>query len=222
MALQFDPLQNDFTIYEPIEPKKVELKLPTYKTPFDISDWAVGVTEEGVPVSKNSLWNRNKETPIQEIRKDTPHQDIIPTVTPTISNNKVSPDYVYNFFINKGLSREAAAGITGNLMHESQLDPTNNTGDNGSAFGLAQWRGSRWEMLKQFAQNRQKDISDVDTQLEFVWYELNNGYKKALNALRRVIDVDEATNAFMLLYENPNIEKANLAARKKYAKSVYK
>jgi hypothetical protein len=43
----------------------------------------------------------------------------------------------------KGLSREGAAYLTGNFIGESHLQPCGMRGDNGKAWGLAQWHPGR-------------------------------------------------------------------------------
>ena len=49
---------------------------------------------------------------------------------------------IINFFVNKGLTKEQAAGIAGNLFMESSFN-TDVLGDNNSSFGIAQWHGPR-------------------------------------------------------------------------------
>lgn len=108
------------------------------------------------------------------------------------------------FFQSKGLNAHQAAGIVGNLIVESSLNTTIK-GDGGKAFGLAQWHPDRQKGLKLLAQKRNTDISDFDTQLEYVWEELNSGYKTALNKIMNSKNTKEATTAFMKHYEQPGI-----------------
>lgn len=53
-------------------------------------------------------------------------------------------DQVMDYYINEGLSPQGAAYLTGSLIQESRLNP-NATGDNGTAFGVNQWRFERRE-----------------------------------------------------------------------------
>jgi len=60
-----------------------------YDEPFDISSWASGVTDEGVPVPKNNL-TENLRNPMvenseQEIYVETPNTEVAPTKK-TITN----------------------------------------------------------------------------------------------------------------------------------------
>jgi hypothetical protein len=105
------------------------------------------------------------------------------------------------FYMQKGYTKEQAAGIVGNLIGESNLN-TGAVGDSGTAEGIAQWRGERLNRLKRFAASRGKDYKDFETQLDFVDLELQNNEKAAYQALKSAKTVDEATAAF-IGYERP-------------------
>lgn len=106
------------------------------------------------------------------------------------------------FFQSKGYTKEQAAGIVGNLIAESSLQSSGAIGDNGTAFGIAQWRGERLTRLKRFAASQGKSWQDFGTQLAFVDMELQNHETAAYNALKNAKTVDEATAAF-IGYERP-------------------
>jgi len=123
------------------------------------------------------------------------------------------PKEAMNFFIRKGLKKEWAAGIAGNLYHESGFDTTV-PGDHGSAYGLAQWRGARREGLNQFAKVHNTDPAAFGTQLEYIYHELQNGEKDAFAALQSTNNVRDAARAFALKFERPkvyNTERADTA-----------
>lgn len=114
------------------------------------------------------------------------------------------------FFQSKGLTRDQAAGLVGNLVGESGLNPTaRNPGDgrDGSdSIGSGQWNAERAQSLRRFAAARGKDWTDYDTQLEFIWYELTTGEggnAGVLDKLRRARTVDEATAVIANDYERP-------------------
>jgi hypothetical protein len=123
---------------------------------------------------------------------------------PTVKKNTQKIDnqkYAYNFFIAKGYEPHQAAGIVGNLMAESGLNPTVKPGDNGTAFGIAQWRGDdRFGKLKSMYG---EDWTKLDNQLAFVDWELNNTYKKVGDKLRKTSNVTEAGKIFTNEYEKP-------------------
>lgn len=82
-----------------------------------------------------------------------------------------------------GWTPEQASGIVGNLVWESNLDTTVlGTADDKGSRGLAQWHSGRLKTL----QNRYgANWTDLDNQLEFVNWELNNTHKKAGDKLRK-------------------------------------
>ncbi|MEX3008361.1 phage tail tip lysozyme [Hoeflea sp. TYP-13] len=106
------------------------------------------------------------------------------------------------FFIGRGYSRVQAAGIVGNLIQESGMRPHGAVGDNGTAFGLAQWRGKRHKALKDFAAVNRADWRDFHIQLAFIDHELRTSETAAHKRLRSAETIDEATAAF-ISYERP-------------------
>ena len=96
------------------------------------------------------------------------------------------------FLIGKGLTREQAAGIMGNLMQEHGF---NTTGD-----GLAQWTGGRKAALLALP-----DPYSIDTQLNFLWSELSGGYSKVLAQIQASTTVEASVIAFQNGYERCGI-----------------
>lgn len=108
--------------------------------------------------------------------------------------NKVNPSAVraLNYFVGKGLSREQAAGIVGNLMTESGLN-TRALNPYSGAYGIAQWLGSRKTALF----NKYGNNPTLDQQLDFIWHELNSSHSRGLRMLKGSSNVnDAAANAF--------------------------
>lgn len=102
-----------------------------------------------------------------------------------------------SFFQGKGWTKEQAAGIVGNLIAESKLQPSGAVGDSGTAFGVAQWRGARLTKLKRFAAANGADWQDFNTQLQFVDIELREDETSAYSALKSARTVEEAAAAFV-------------------------
>src|SRR5690606_28579908 len=73
-------------------------------------------------------------------------------------------EQAFNYFIDKGLTPEQAAGIVGNLQSESGVQPGRNQDGGGPAFGIAQWEGGRRTNLERFAAARGKPVDDLATQ----------------------------------------------------------
>lgn len=117
-------------------------------------------------------------------------------------NQTEASNMVMQHFMDKGWSREQAAGIAANLSAESAFNHKI-SGDNGKAYGLAQWHGDRQaEFKKQFG----KDIRDSSfkEQLDFIQHELTQGNEQ--DAGRRLKNAQNAGDAAAILskyYERP-------------------
>lgn len=114
-----------------------------------------------------------------------------------------TPEDVINFFVSKGLTREQAAGIAGNINVESNFNPKA-LGDNGTSFGIAQWHKGRWDKLKKWSKDNGVSPESFDSQLKFLWWELNNSENKALSELRKTETPEDAAFAFAKYYERPS------------------
>lgn len=123
---------------------------------------------------------------------------------------------IVNFFMNKGLTKNQAKGIYGNIMQESGGKHNIVSRDGHNSYGLAQWTGSRKARLfSKYGTN-----PTVSQQLEYLWEELNSSEKGALDALRNTSSVEDATKIFMQKFERPANWAANFKNRLKYANSV--
>lgn len=101
----------------------------------------------------------------------------------------------------KGWKPHQAAAIVGRLSQESNLDPTA-VGDNGTAFGIAQWRGIRNVRRLKFHRERGSSPKDLLAELDFVDYELRNFETKAFETISASRTLDEAAKG-MMHYERP-------------------
>lgn len=113
--------------------------------------------------------------------------------------------YVYSELLKRGLNPVAAAAVTGHLIEESgyfapDVVAGQRRGDSGTAFGIAQWRGPRLTGLQKFAAARGKPISDINTQIDYIFHEGESGSdlgaRRALAQLKNARTLDEATAAF--------------------------
>ena len=127
-----------------------------------------------------------------------------------------SSNEIVNFFMSKGLTKNQAKGIYGNIMQESGGKHNAVSKDGHNSYGLAQWTGTRKARLfSKYGAN-----PNINQQLEFLWEELNSSEKKALDALKTTSTVEEATKVFMQKFERPAAQYANLKNRLKHANSV--
>jgi hypothetical protein len=126
---------------------------------------------------------------------------------------------VVSFFTGKGYEPHQAAGIAGNLVQESSLNPTAKNPTSG-AFGFAQWLGPRKKAFMDFAMKAKRDIKDPLAQLEFIDLELNTTERKAKDRLLASRDATEAAINFSDHYERAGANEKKNATRANYANKI--
>ena len=79
-----------------------------------------------------------------------------------------------DFLMKQGFTANQAYGIVGNLIQESQLNPTaiNASGHK----GIAQWDAWRWSQLEKFASDNNSDPWAYETQLAYLVHEIQTSY----------------------------------------------
>src|SRR5665213_1624129 len=134
--------------------------------------------------------------------------------------------FVNSALIAKGYSPVAAAGIVGNTIHESGVDPYAG-GDNGTSGGIAQFHAERLTALKAFAAERGKPASDLQTQVDFIDHELHTTEAGTLAKLQAAKTPEDAAAAFVD-YERPAGWTPNdptgalgYQSRQKQARAIY-
>lgn len=135
---------------------------------------------------------------------------------PTSAAGAASPQA---FFESKGWSAAQAAGIVANLQAESGMR-AEAVGDNGKAYGIAQWHPDR---QANFAKWAGKDIrqSSLAEQLAFVHYELTAGTEqKAGMALRGAITAQKAGALVSSMYERPADQEGEATKRGRMARAL--
>lgn len=96
------------------------------------------------------------------------------------------------------------AGMLGTFDHESGFNPKA-LGDKNlkdKAHGLAQWRGDRWNAMKDYANKMGVDPNDVAAQAAFAGEELKSKYTGAYQGVMNATSVADAVAA-MNSYERP-------------------
>ncbi|MBQ0749693.1 MAG: hypothetical protein KBT70_05775, partial [Roseovarius sp.] len=104
--------------------------------------------------------------------------------------------YVVGKLLALGYEPHHAIGLTANLMQES--GPGLNTravGDGGNAFGMGQWNGPRRRQYLAFAQRKGRDPGDLDTQIEFLDWELKNTER---GAAAKILNTNNARDAAIM------------------------
>jgi hypothetical protein len=113
----------------------------------------------------------------------------------------------FQYFVNKGLTATQSAGIVGNLMQESSVIPTAVEYGGGPGRGIAQWSvGGRWnsgstDSVSHFAAQHGTSMTSLTTQLDFIWFELQNYSAYGLSSLRSATTLSSAVYAFQSKFE---------------------
>lgn len=124
-----------------------------------------------------------------------------------------------------GLTREQAAGIVGNLAHESgnftQLQELNPLvpGSRGG-FGYAQWTGPRRRQFEAWAAANGLDPTSYEANAGFLFHELDNtGEGRVLDVIRRMSTADASAEAFSNVFLRPGIPhmQSRVALANRYA-----
>jgi hypothetical protein len=123
----------------------------------------------------------------------------------------------------KNVSKAGAAAIAGNLNNESSFR-TDLIGDHGTAHGVAQWRGNRWNELQMYAVKNGMDVNDRSTQLQFLLEEMHrNNPDLYARIMAGTEDPAVLAKAMMDQYERPNKDPAinHVADRMSNARSFF-
>jgi hypothetical protein len=118
------------------------------------------------------------------------------------------------------LTERQAAGIAGNLAHESgnfrMLKEIK-----GGCYGYSQWCGSRKKAFRAYAAS-QGGQTTFDANYGFLKHELETEYGNMLNQIRATDDVDRVARIFMKRFLRPAAKTANLKRRIRFSKSYLK
>jgi hypothetical protein len=106
----------------------------------------------------------------------------------------LTPQEIFEFYLRRGYQPHQAAAIVGSLQQESQFNPQA-VGDEGTAFGMGQWRGPRFQNLQKLAKTRGTSWTDPETQLIFLDWEVRGGGDHAGKKILASRDLNEALSA---------------------------
>lgn len=115
---------------------------------------------------------------------------------------------IFRYLVGKGLNAGQAAGFLGNMQQESGFNPAIRQGGaiapddfipiHEEGFGIVQWThgatapGTRQGDLYALAKSSSRNITDLSLQMDYVWVELNGGWKITLDRLQGVTDPVQA------------------------------
>ena len=105
----------------------------------------------------------------------TPGAEGEPSGSPTLTGNS-NAEKVFRYLVDKeGFTPEASAGVIGNLMQESGVNPKSRQLGGGPGRGIMQWTESeRWASLSAWAKNSGKDPWALETQVEWMVKEMKS------------------------------------------------
>jgi hypothetical protein len=133
---------------------------------------------------------------------------------------------VYNQLIADGYSPAAAAGMVGNILHESDQFRADIEYGNGIGRGWLQWSYGRRDSFEEYAAANGLDPTTDAANYNYLQYELNgndgNHWSKgySLAEYKTIQDPAQAAEYFMRGYERPAEKTANLAARQENARKL--
>jgi len=131
----------------------------------------------------------------------------------------------FDYFVARGLTKRQAAGIVGNLIQESSVNPKAIEFGGGPGRGIAQWSvGGRWnashhDNVTWYAAQHNESRWALHTQLAFTWYELHTVGGYGLSALRKTTTIRGATITFERDFEKCGT--CDQTKRIQYATQVY-
>jgi len=143
------------------------------------AEWAGENTTFGKGVK--AVWSGTKSVATDLLDTEVKHRH---------KKGKGSAETAMKVLMDKGWTKEQAAGISANLAAESGFD-TGAVGDSGKAKGIAQWHPDR---QKKFEEVNGKKLSDAtfEEQVAFVDWELRNTEKKAGDKIRTATTAEQA------------------------------
>lgn len=128
----------------------------------------------------------------------------------------------FDFFVQRGWSPVQAAGIVGGLRGETGNLSTTQLHDNGIGIGIAGWNAERRAALNRFAAANGKSATDLQTQLEFVDYELRNNEAEAGALLKAARTPEDAGNAMLRYFRPANYDVPGAhPERAQYARAAF-
>ena len=139
---------------------------------------------------------------------------------------------IFNYFKAKGLTDAEACGIMACIYHESRFLPGADRQVPGDeSYGICQWLAERRTLLEDYCKKNGKEVSDLEAQLDFIFYECETTQKiAALNNIKAITGESEdaaaaAADRWLIDYEGIGRSKqtysAHSAMRQETARQLY-
>ena len=129
---------------------------------------------------------------------------------------------IFNYFKAKGLTDAEACGIMACIFHESRFLPDadrNVPGD--ESYGICQWLAERRTALEDYCRDNGKEVSDLEAQLDFIFFECETTQKRAALSNLKAITGETADAAaasadrWLIDYEGIGRSRKTYAAHSK-------
>ena len=157
-------------------------------------------------------------------------------------SGNTNAEIVWNFCLSQGFTKQAAAGVIGNMQQESGVDPAKCQSGGGPGRGLLQWEvgSDRFNSLCQFASQRGADWTDIQSQLLYFVQEAPSQFdaytghgvytypsgaqawiaeKMTFDQFKALTDIPWATEAFERVYTRASIPR--MEQRVAYAQAAF-
>lgn len=136
-------------------------------------------------------------------------------------SDKISKQVMNDLRRDYGLNTDQAAGVVGNLLHESnrfqsyqELNPTAGRG----GAGWAQWTGDRRTSFENYVKENKLDPNSYAANYGFLKHELATDYKSVIPNVKKAKTAEDAMYAFEDGYEKAGVP--NYASRMRYANAL--
>ena len=131
------------------------------------------------------------------------------------------PKFLIERLMRNGYSRMQAAAIVGNLQRESGF-ASNVMNKQEGAYGLMQWRGSRFDDLQKFAAGKGVPWTDPGTQADFIAHEMQTTERKNAGPFMQARTIDEASAALkpVIRYGDKSMLDRQMFAREAFGAPI--
>ena len=126
-----------------------------------------------------------------------------------------------DYLASQGFNEAAICGILANIRKETNFR-SDIGGDYGTSYGMCGWHATRWDRLKNYCDKNNLDIRTIETQSQFLVWELKNCYSGLYKTLKSIPNTAqgayEAAYQFTIHFERPQgmydkgVERGNIAA----------
>lgn len=119
-----------------------------------------------------------------------------------LGKGPVGREFVVDGLVARNFPQHVAEGFAMNFADESAFNPQA-VGDNGNAYGLAQWNGPRKRALFDFAERQGKNPADPNVQMDFLAHEVQGPESAAWGKIAATSDPRAAAAAVLNYFERP-------------------